>query len=1567
MPNEPLGVPVVEPVLSKRAQFIRRLAQREDAAAVWLPRQMYDGGHAPATLAQLRLWIHHQTDQDTAVQNLAIVVAFESIVEAPWIERCLRSVLSRHDAFRTRFIHDGDHLYQVADCEIDPTIVVEDLRSYEPADAAHRLDETVWRAVSTPFRLDCAPLYRSVLVLLPGDRSLLVFVTHHILCDAWSSAILCSEFLQTWSERAPSSQQRPGLHDYARHEAQVVSTHIVERNLAYWRERLAAPLPVLALPLDKPRRSLKLERAGWLSQILGPDELQKITSACGRHSVTVQMLVLACYVLLLSRYANQYDIVIGTDFAGRDDVRFDATVGFFVDTLPLRFHVGDNLTLRGFLEHVRDRVIEAIAHRPLVFHRLVAELKPARTEHLAPVFQTAFSIVEERRREDDCKDAGSPRIDLVHQQWRIAEHDLSFFADVSTDRMEIAFEYRSSLFEPSTIARFAQHFRNLLDAFAGAEDQPLREVNCLSTVERRTILEHWNDTAEMVMLPLALPTAFQEHARLKPEAAAVTFDDDIVTYAQLAERTAALASDLVGAGAGPERLVAILADRDPWFVATVLGVFSAAGAYVPFSPSEPESRLRMMLRQVAPAALACTQRTEALARRLASSVDPSLSLVVVDRQATAGGPPHDTTAVPRPASLAYEIFTSGSTGVPKAAMVCYRGMINHLHAKNATLGLTSSDVVAQSAPQTFDVHVWQMLCPLSVGARMAILPDDVAMDARRLIEAVADQRITVLEVVPTVMRAILDEFDAGRCRPDQLTTLRWLICNGETLGADLCARWLAVCPDTPLINAYGPTECSDDVAQFRVTAAAADGRAAPIGRPLANTRIYIVDRSDQPVPIGVVGELLIGGDGVGRGYDGDPATTAARFIPDPFGGDAGARLYRTGDLARFLADGTIEFVGRVDHQIKIRGCRVEIGEIEAALMRHAGVNAAIVVAHRNPAAEHQLTAFVTPRGDLELSSGELQAHVQSLLPREMVPSNIAITPSLPLLANGKINRIELSTQAFQMAATPLSLARLEGPVDELVGLVFADVLRLQAVGRDQDFFSLGGHSLTAAVAATRLREILNTDVRVRDIFDHPTPALLSGRIRRSRGGRPWDDVPRITRRAEGTAHLASAAQRRVWIADQLRPQDHAYHMAGLMRICGSVQIEHLQQALDAVVARHQSLRTVFVERCGILHTDVVPASPVELPVIDLRERYAERPSLEVEWAQELARPGFRLDRWPLFRVALLRFCEEEYSLALAAHHIAYDGWSMSIFADELATLHANSAFGQSQPLAPLPIQYSDFAAWEQDWLGSRAADMQRRYWRKTLGDLPNPDILPADGERSGRGARAERFVSSDVTCRIKRVARQEGASVLMVLLAGLKAHLFALSGRTDIIVATLSSGRCQTELERLIGFFVNVVAIRTELSGCRIFTDAIAAVRRSVLDAFDHRELPYDIVVSEVVQPHNRKGHHPFQIVLTYNALPTPLESRWDIEIEEVFNQATRFDLEFLVQENDNGLKIVALHDAELFSPEHVASLLAGYVATLDAFSSAPERPLRVAPAAPFGMFAFECHDQATPTGKGDR
>ena len=1438
--------------LAARVEALRRTGAPVPPPVVPVER----GRPLPLSFAQERLWFLDRLQPGSAVYNLPAALRLAGALDAAALERALGEVVRRHEALRTVFVDGGAGPVQVIVPFAGFILPVEDLSALGESEreAEVRRRATEWPA--RPFALAAGPLFRAGLLRLAEADHVLLLGMHHVVSDGWSMGVLFRELAALYGAFAEGrASPLPGLPlqyaDYAVWQREQLGGPALERELAYWRERLAGAPALLELPTDHPRPAVQTYRGATETFGFSAALPERLRALSRREGATLYMVALAAFQVLLAKYSGSDDVVVGSPIAGRTRGEVEELIGFFVNTLVLRTDLSGDPSFHEVLRRVREATLGAWEHQEVPFERLVEELRPERSLSHPPLFQVLFDL-----QEAGGPGAGLPGLEVrsVGMEGAPAKWDLTLVLTAGDDALSAGLTWAADLFERPTALRMMEHLGRILEQVVDDPRVRLSELTLLSPAERRQVLEEWNRTEAEYPPDACIHLLFERQAEQTPGAVAVVFEDASLTYRELNERANRLAHFLLRRGVGPEVCVGLCLERSPELVVSLLAVLKAGGAYVPLDPGYPAERLAFMLADSGVRVVLTQERLRAVLPD-----DTGAEVVRVDSAwdqiaAESAENPESGAAAD---SLAYVIYTSGSTGTPKGTLVEHRNVARLFTATNAWFGFGAHDVWTLFHSCAFDFSVWETWGALLHGGRLVVVPLEVSRDPEAFHALVRREGVTVLNQTPSAFRQLarVDGERGGEL------ALRLVIFGGEALEPATLREWVERrgVESPRLVNMYGITETTVHVTYRPLTPQDVfEGARSPIGRRIPDLRLYVLDPARQPLPVGVPGELYVGGAGVARGYLDRPELTAARFVADPFGG---GRLYRTGDRVRWLDDGTLEYLDRLDQQVKIRGFRVEPGEIEAVLRRHAGVADCAVVAREDAPGEKRLVAYLV--GDADADA--LRAHLRGSVPEHMVPAAFVSLARLPLTPNGKLDRGALPAPDFAAAEDRYAAPRT--PAEEVLAGAWAEVLGLERVGVRDNFFELGGHSLLATRLVSRIRQLLGVELPLRALFEGPTVAEAAERVEALRRA-DLPQLPPILPVGRDRPLPLSFAQERLWFLDRLEPGSALYNVLLATRLAGALDTAALERGLGEIVRRHEALRTTFTDLDGAAAQVIAPFSGFTLTVEDLSgvDGPARDEAARSRAVEEASRP-FDLAAGPLFRATLLRLGGEEHVLLLTLHHIVSDGWSLEVLLRELSALYAAFTGGGEPPLPDLPVQYADYAVWQREQFGGPALEGELAWWRERLAGAPALLELPTDRPRppvqSYRGAQETFALAAGLAERLRGLGRGEGATPFMVLLGAFQLLLARYSGSDDVVVGSPVAGRARAETEGLIGFFVNTLVLRTDLSGDPTFRELLRRVRETTLGAFEHQQVPFEKLVAEL-QPERSLGHAPlFQALFT--------------------------------------------------------------------------------------------------------
>ncbi|MGC4900413.1 amino acid adenylation domain-containing protein, partial [Micromonospora echinospora] len=1504
----------------------------------------------PASFAQHRWWFLSRIDELNATYNIPAALRLDGRLDTDALRAALTDVVNRHEALRTVLREDADGLQQVV-LPADEAVVDLPVRTADPAD----LDGELVRAVRRRFDLAADLPLRAELFVEDERAHVLLLVVHHVAGDGWSMDRLVRDVALAYAARhagrEPAWPELPVQYaDYTLWQRDLLSAEddpdsLLARQLEFWRATLRDVPDELALPTDRPRPAAATRDGRRLEFRLAPDLHAGVSALARQTRTSVFMVLQAALASLLTGMGAGTDIPIGSPVAGRGDPAVEDLVGVFVNTVVLRTDTSGDPTFQELLDRVRQADLLAYANQEIPFERLVEELRPERTLARHPLFQVMLSY-QNTFRQDGLRALNALpdlRVRLLDIDTGGAEFDLSidlgelFTDEGDPDGIEGGIRYASDLFDPETALSMVARLEALLRAAVADPTMAISDLDLVDDAERRQLLTTWNDTCAEVPQE-TWPMLFERQVDDGPDRIALEFGDRDLSYAALNAEANRLGRHLVDHGVGPETLVALALPRSAEMVVALLAVLKAGAAYLPIDPEYPVERIRTVLTDAAPLVVLTT------VDNAARIPDTGAQRLLIDEVGVAdlvsGRPSTNLSDRERRGALrlhhpAYVIYTSGSTGRPKGVVVSHAGVASLAATQIAAFGVRADSRVVQFASLGFDASVSEICMALLRGATLVVPTADQRVPGAPLARYLSERRITHATLPPAAL-AVMSPRDV----PSGLT----VITAGEAADPGVIRAWSE---RRALFNAYGPSETTVDATCWRCPGPVPP--VVPIGRPSLNTAVYVLDDRLRPVPVGVRGELYVAGIGLARGYLRRPGPTAERFVANPFG-PAGSRLYRTGDLARWNRAGQLEFLGRADGQVKLRGFRIELGEVEATLAGHPDVRQTVAVLREDRPGDKRLVAYVVPeRGRPDPSA--LRRHLATVLPEHMVPGVIVVLDALPVNFSGKVDRRALA------APEQPSTARGRGPRtprEEILCALFAEVLGTPSVSVDDNFFDLGGHSLLGTSLASRIRAAFHLEITIRQLFKTPTVAGLAAALdQHGTGVRPrLAAVPRPERIP------LSFAQRRLWFLHRLEEENNPYNMPLALRLRGPVRPEALTAALADVVERHESLRTVFVEDADGPHQVVLPPElarpPLELVLIagaDLDRRLTEEAAHRFDLAAEIP-----------VRARLYRVAEHEHVLLLVVHHIAADGWSVPLIARDLASAYAARQRGERPSWAPLGVQYADYTLWQNDLLGDDTdpgsrASRQLAHWREALTGLPEQLDLPTDRPRpaaaSYRGGRVEFEVPPQVHRELAGLARRHQATLFMVVQAALATLLGRLGAGTDIPIGAPIAGRTDDAMADLVGFFVNTVVLRNDLSGDPHFDTLVERVRDTDLSAYGHQDIPFERLV-EVLSPERSMARHPlFQVALAFDNSDQDAAARHigellglDVTPQMVGTGVAKFDLLFGFDARQDpegapaGMRGALLYSTDLYDADTARTLVARLLRLLAAVAADPGRRL---------------------------
>ena len=1483
----------------------------------------------PLSRAQADIWFGQILDPESSNYNLGRYVEIFGCIDPITFERALRKAIYDIDTLWLNFDAMGDkprQYFQLWDNFQIPFVDVSAADDPQGAALAQMRDD-----MARVFDLANGPLFRYALFKVADDRFFWYEVNHHIINDAFGSSLveryvarLYRSFVDGITEEIEPPCSWLTLLD---EEESYRNSARRERDRAYWLDRLSDRTDAVTLSGLAPSwPGRHLESSGYVCR----SAIDELEAAGARYGATLAAIMAATTAIYLFRVTGVQDLILGMPVTARTSPALRRTVGLASNVVPLRLSVDPATSFGVVVRQAGQRLREALRHQRYWTGALREDL--GLSPHQPDVYGTLINFIPI----DEDFDFAGHTIRKHHLgNWRVGDLSINIHAGSRDSDVRVEFSANEAHYDQRTLERHRHHFLHLIETAAAAPDLAIGQLAILNASERHLVLHGWNPL-QRVFPHATLPDLFETQVARAPDAVAVAFGDRSLTYAQLNRRSNRLAHRLIELGVGPESIVGLSVERSLEMVVGLIAILKAGGAYLPLDPSYPASRLGSMLEDARPALLLAREAigdlpTGDIPHLVIDATDPS-----TDEEQPVDGNPTDTD---RRCALmtnhpAYVIYTSGSTGTPKGVVVTHAGIAALAASQTEQLGMTARSRVLQFASLNFDVSLCEVVMTLTSGAALVLAPPD-ALSGPALRATLVEQRITHTLLPPVVLSTIA---------PGDDLALECLVVGGEACPEALVTQWSG---GRRMINAYGPTETT----VVATMSAPLSGVAAPIGRPIDGTRVYVLDAAMEPVPIGVTGELYIGGVGLARGYLNRPGLTAARFVADPHGAP-GSRMYRSGDLARWRPDGVLEYLGRADQQVKIRGMRIELGEVEAALAAQTGIaQVAVVVRDDGPGGKY-LAAYVVPSIGATINPLQLRRNLAERLPGYMIPAAFMALSVLPISPNGKLDRAALPEPAHWLAEREHAPTDApQTPTEAALAEIWRVVLRVENISRLDDFFDLGGHSLMALQVISAVRDAFALELPLKALFDLRTLVALAGRIDLDLDKRHTARIPPIRATShEGPAPL-SYSQERMWLIQSLDPQTTAYNMPAALWIRGQLDTEALSDALDELFRRHEILRSRVRLVNGQPLQTIEPPARQALVIVDLGDRAEDAETATLRLAEAEARTPFDLAQGPVIRTKLFRTDRDKHLLVIALHHIAGDQWSIGVLGRELAALYNDFRRNIPARLEPLPITYRDYALWQRNWLAGEEFERQMSFWRERLADLPVlelPTDRPRPRSQSLNGAVYQRPIPSSLIEGLGQFGNQSGSTLFMVMLAGFATLLRRITGQDDIPIGVPVANRTLSETEGLVGTFVNTLVMRVDLSGNPEFRELLARVRKTALDGFAYQDISFDKLVLELGQ-RGDPSRAPLVQVL-FNVANAPMHG---IEFDELAWEPVILDrggaqFELSLTVDSQVTRTISIeYNTDLFEHSTIERLIGQYFTILESAAAVPETRLSALPLLP--------------------
>jgi amino acid adenylation domain-containing protein len=1477
----------------------------------------------PLSPMQQGILFHTLYAPDSGVYVEQLSCEIQGNLNISLFQQAWQQLIVRHPILRTSFIWEGiKEPVQVVHKQVELPWQEEDLSQLEFIKQQEQIQTGLVKEREKGFVISQPPLMRLKLLQLAEKHYQFIWTHHHLLLDGWSSSLLLQELFAGYEVLSQSKDiqlQKP--RPYRDYIAWLQKQDLSKSEL-FWKQYLKGFTTVTSLGIDHNFSKQNSENKSCDTQILrlSTTETAALQSLARQQQLTLNTIIQGAWAILLNRYSGENDIVFGGVVSGRPTTLagVESMVGVFINTLPVRISLNHQEFLIPWLKQLQNQQnqVRQYEYTPLIEIQKWSEIPVGQ-----PLFETILNF--QNYPITSALKQGIDNLTISNIDSFIHPHyPLNVSVQVDTE-LSVEIFYDCLRFDADAIARMLGHWQTLLLGIVANPQQRLSELPLLTDAERYQLLEGWNNTQVDYPQDQCIHQLFEAQVEKTPDAVAVVFENESLTYRELNQRANQLAHYLQKLGVKPEVLVGICVERSLEMIIALLAILKVGGAYVPLDPNFPTERLAFMVEDSQISVLLTQQNLY----KIFLSTSTQIICLDKDWENIITYPQNFFNSGVNANNLSYTIYTSGSTGKPKGVQITHTSVVNFLTSMQQKLQLKNTDNLLSVTTLSFDIAVLEIFLPLTTGAELILVSREVATDGVQLLQKLNNSAVTIMQATPATWRMLLDAGWEGNA---QLK----ILCGGESLPQNLADRLLTKCHQ--LWNLYGPTEttiwstiCQVDNSKTSVS----------IGRPIANTQIYILDENLQLLPVGIPGELHIGGAGLARGYLNRPELTTEKFIPNPF--KTNKFIYKTGDLARYLPNGEIEYLGRIDYQVKLRGFRIELGEIEAVLEKHPEIHQCVVMVREDVPGNQRLVAYLV--ADLvskNTVTDELRQYLRQKLPQYMIPSAFVCLESLPLTPNGKVNRRALPAPENTGGELTSNFVLPRHPVEEVLAGIWTQFLGVSQVGIYDNFFELGGHSLLATQVISRIRKTLKVDISLQHLFAFPTIAGLAQEIQQIN----QQDIATITPVNRDENLPLSFAQARLWLLEQLNPDSDVYNMPAAVRLVGELNIEALEESINKIIHRHEVLRTIFTLVDGELLQVIVPDVQLKIPVLDLRELpKAEQEEKIKHLSFEEFHLPFDFTQAPLLRCKLLQIDTQEHILLFTIHHIVFDGWSTGVLIKELAALYSAFSQNQTSSLPALPIQYADFAVWQRQHLQGEKRETLLTYWKQQLANLPVlelPTTRPRAEVKTNRGASHSFVIPATISQQLKQLSQQENVTLFMTLLASFKILLQRYSNQDDIVVGTDVANRNQAEIEPLIGFFINLLVLRTDLTGNPSFLELLQRVRTQTLAAYAHQDLPFDELVRELQPERHLSNTVPlFQVLFVLQNTPnSALElPGLTLNLIELESKTARFDVALFLTETEQGIEGKWQYNADLFAPDTITKLTHHWQTLINSIVTQPQ------------------------------
>ena len=1493
----------------------------------------------PLSFAQRRLWFLDQLDPGSATYNIPVAIRMKGDLKIDTLKKSIEKIIIRHEVLRSKIITVNETPMQIVKSTSSYQIKEVNLIDLEEKEKENKLKELIQKNSSIYFNLSEEPLFKILLYRINQNDYVLQIVMHHIISDGWSVGIFIREFSICYQayligEEPILPELQIQYADFAQWQREWSNSENFKKQLKYWKEQFEYLPDPLELPIDFTRQPMRRQFGSTLISKISKSLFEKAKSFSNEEGISMFMLTLTVFNLLIHKYTQQTDIPIGIPIANRNRSKVENLLGFFVNTLVIRANINTLETFSDLLNNVKETSLNSFDNQDIPFDILIEELQPNRNLSQTPLFQIMFDyqtisnqnvILQDLKLEAYPVDSSSSKFDLTFTIGESAE-----------DGFELAVEYDTDLFEKRTIIRITKHFEKLLDEVLSYPNNRIQNLSVISDDERTKILYEWNTRTIETSKVKSIHSLVERWALKTPNEIAVVSDNENISYKNLNEKANQLANYLLRKNKNRNLPIGISLDKSVNLLVTVLGVLKSGFSYLPLDPSYPEERLNYMINDSEIELLITDQNNSEVFSTFSYN-----KIVIEDLKDLAQFSKENPNVDINKNDLAYVIYTSGSTGKAKGTMIQHNSLINIYLGWEKDYNLLE-DVKnhLQMASFSFDVFGGDWTRALCSGGKLVLVNREQLLEAKDLHEIIIRENIDIAEFVPAVLRNLIEYVDGKSLKLD---TFKILIAGSDIWYVKEYNEFKKYCsPNTRLINSFGLTEAAIDSTFFEAdNLVLSEEKLVPIGKPFPNVNIYILDNNLSIVPVGVKGELYISGVSLARGYYNRPYLTAERFLPNLYSNIKGDRLYKTGDVARYLPDGNIEFFGRADNQLKLRGFRIELGEIENALSENEHIKDSIVIAREDTVGDKRLVAYVLSENGTVVDPKILREFVAERVPDYMIPSAIVLLKKYPLTPNGKVDRKSLPVPDYSLLESSMSYVEPTSKTEEILCGIIAKVLDIPQIGIKQNFFEMGGHSLLATKCILRIRDSFSIEAPLNILFEAQDVEAIAKFIDKALMENLGIKQTPITLSPREDKISLSFAQERLWFFDQLNPNNSAYNIPEAVLIKGNLNLSIFEDSLNYLIERHEILRTSIQTSDGQAFQKVHSAFKIELTLLDYSYLLEQEKDAKLKnKISEEANEPFELNKIPLIRTVLIKTDEDENVFLLTMHHIISDGWSTSIFVNEFTQIYTSLSNNRSVNLPQIKIQYADFSIWQRNWLKGEVLDKQVEYWRKQLDSIVPVLNLPTDHSRPAvqtfNGNFIQFNIDGNISNKLSIIAKENNATLFMVLLSAFNTLLYKYSGQDDICIGTPVANRNRSEVEGLIGFFVNTVVVRGKLDGNPSFKTLIERVREASIGAFSHQDLPFEKMI-DMLNIERNVSHSPvFQVMFTFQNLPETKISLSDITLEQfdIPSNNAKFDLNLTMFEGTDGELVGAFeYNTDLYESRSIEKMIDNFKHLIESIS----------------------------------